>query len=81
VRTAFYCWLLAKKHHGKYLLRIEDTDLNRSTDEMEKAILEGFQRLGMDRDAGPGKEDDKGPYHQMQRLPIHREYLQKLLDQ
>lgn len=47
---------------------------------MEKAILEGFQRLGMDRDAGPGKEDDKGPYHQMQRLPIHRAYLQKLLD-
>jgi nondiscriminating glutamyl-tRNA synthetase len=81
VRTAFYCWLLAKKHHGRYLLRIEDTDLSRSTDEMEKAIIEGFQRLGMDWDAWPGKEDDKGPYHQMQRLPIHKEYLQKLLDQ
>lgn len=40
VRTAFYCWLMAKKHHGKYLLRIEDTDLNRSTPEMEAAIIE-----------------------------------------
>ncbi len=47
---------------------------------MEKAILEGFQRLGMDRDAWPGKEDDKGPYHQMQRLPIHKQYLQQLLE-
>jgi nondiscriminating glutamyl-tRNA synthetase len=48
---------------------------------MEQAIIEGFQWLGLDRDAGPGKEDDKWPYHQMQRLPIHREYLQKLMDQ
>jgi nondiscriminating glutamyl-tRNA synthetase len=81
VRTAFYCRLLAKQQHGKYFLRIEDTDLSRSTDEMEQAILDWFKRLDLDRDAGPGKEDDKGPYHQMQRLPIHREYLQKLLDQ
>jgi glutamyl/glutaminyl-tRNA synthetase len=44
-------------------------------------ILDGFERLGLDRDAGPGKEDEYGPYFQMQRLPIHREYLQKLLDQ
>lgn len=48
---------------------------------MEKAIIEWFQRLWLDRDAGPGKEDDKGPYHQMARLPIHQAYLQKLLDQ
>lgn len=47
---------------------------------MEQAILDGFERLGMDRDAGPGKEDEKGPYHQMERLPIHRKYLQQLLD-
>ncbi|MBP6256221.1 hypothetical protein KA405_00420 [Patescibacteria group bacterium] len=51
MRTAFYCWLLAKKHHGRYLLRIEDTDLSRSTDEMEKAIIDGFQWLGLDWDA------------------------------
>lgn len=81
VRTALYCWLLARQQKGKYLLRIEDTDLSRSSDEMEQAILEGFTWLGLDWDAWPGKEDDKGPYHQMQRLPIHKAYLQKLLDQ
>ena len=51
VRTAFYCWLLAKQQKGRYLLRIEDTDLSRSTDEMEKAIIDGFQWLGLDWDA------------------------------
>ena len=45
VRTALYCRLLARQQKGKYLLRIEDTDLSRSTDEMEKAIIEGFQWL------------------------------------
>lgn len=45
VRTALYCWLLARQQQGRYLLRIEDTDLSRSTDEMEQAIIEGFQWL------------------------------------
>lgn len=80
MRTALYCRLLARQQHGKYLLRIEDTDQARNTTEAEQAILDGFRWLGLERDAGPEKEDDKGPYHQMARLPIHQEYLQKLLD-
>jgi nondiscriminating glutamyl-tRNA synthetase len=80
VRTALYSWLLAKQQQGRYLLRIEDTDQGRNTADAEQAILDGFHWLGLERDAGPGKEDDKGPYHQMARLPIHREYLQKLMD-
>ena len=80
VRTALYSRLLAKQQHGRYLLRIEDTDQARNTAEAEQAILDGFLWLWLDWDAGPGKEDDKGPYHQMARLPIHREYLQKLMD-
>lgn len=81
VRTALYNWLLAKKNHGKYFLRIEDTDQQRSDESLVQPIIDGFKRLGLDRDAGPGKDDDKGPYFQMQRLPIHKEYLKKLLDQ
>ena len=80
VRTALYSRLLAKQQHGRYLLRIEDTDQARNTAEAEQAILDGFLWLWLDWDAGPGKEDDKGPYHQMARLPIHREYLKKLLE-
>lgn len=48
---------------------------------MVQPILDGFKRLGLERDAGPGKDDENGPYFQMQRLPIHKEYLAKLVDQ
>jgi nondiscriminating glutamyl-tRNA synthetase len=81
VRTALYNRLLAKQQWGKYLLRIEDTDQTRSDDTLVQPILDGFRRLGLDRDAGPEKDDENGPYFQMQRLPIHQTYLQKLIDQ
>ena len=70
---------MAKKSGGKFLLRIEDTDQARSTKLYEDGILDSMRRCGLDRDAGPEKEDDHGPYFQMQRLDIYNRYLQDLL--
>lgn len=81
VRTALYSRLLAKKQGGKYLLRIEDTDVERSTKAYEQNILDSFNRLGLDWDAGPWKDDGCGPYYQMERLDIYNQYIQKLIDQ
>lgn len=53
VRTALFSWLYAKRHQGKFVLRIEDTDQERSTKESVQAILDGMEWLGMDYDEGP----------------------------
>jgi glutamyl-tRNA synthetase len=71
-RTALFNWLFARHHGGRFILRIEDTDLARSTDESVKAILDAMEWLGL--------EWDDGPYYQTQRFEIYREYLQKLLN-
>ncbi len=71
-RTALYNWLFAKRHHGKFILRIEDTDVARSTDESIKAILDAMEWLGLDW--------DEGPYYQTARLELYREYIGRLLD-
>ena len=71
VRTALFNWLFARKHGGKFILRIEDTDAERSTEEATRAIIESLQWLGM--------EWDDGPYFQSQRYPIYREYVDRLL--
>jgi len=71
-RTALFNWLFTRHHGGKFILRIEDTDVVRSTDDAIKAILDAMQWLELDW--------DEGPYFQTQRLEIYREYLQKLLD-
>lgn len=70
-RTALYNWLYAKKHDGKLILRIEDTDSDRSTDESIKGILEGLEWLGIDF--------DEGPYFQTASAKDHVEAAQKLL--
>src|SRR2546423_10331589 len=59
-RTALYCWAFAKRHGGKFILRIEDTDLERSTQDSVQAILDAMQWLGLDY--------DEGPFYQMKRL-------------
>lgn len=64
-RTALFNWLFARKHEGIFVLRIEDTDLERSSDEMVEGILEGLQWLGLDW--------DEGPYYQSQRLHLYRQ--------
>jgi glutamyl-tRNA synthetase len=70
-RTALYNFLMAKKTGGKFILRIEDTDVERSTQEYIHSILEAMKWLGLSY--------DEGPYYQMERKEIHREHLQKLL--
>ena len=70
-RTALFNWLFARHHGGTLVLRIEDTDLERSTPEMVEGILQGMRWLGLDW--------DEGPYHQTQRMEIYRESAAKLL--
>lgn len=71
-RTALFNWLFARHNRGKFILRIEDTDVARSTEASIKAILDAMEWLGLGW--------DEGPYFQTQRLGFYREYLQKLLD-
>ena len=70
-RTALFSWAYARKHGGKFVLRIEDTDLERSTETSVNAIIEGMKWLGLDW--------DEGPYRQMQRLERYREVAELLL--
>ncbi|GAB7026115.1 glutamate--tRNA ligase [Geotalea toluenoxydans] len=71
-RTALFNWLLAKKQRGTFILRIEDTDVARSTQESVDAILQGMEWLGLDW--------DEGPFYQSERFPVYKEFVQKLLD-
>ena len=71
-RTALFNWLLARKQHGKFILRIEDTDVARSTQESVDAILEGMTWLGLDW--------DEGPFYQSDNFPLYKEYVQRLLE-
>ncbi|MBI5696629.1 MAG: glutamate--tRNA ligase [Nitrospirae bacterium] len=79
VRTALFNWLYARRHGGTFILRIEDTDQARSTDESMNAIIQGMDWCGMDYDEGPGKEGPHGPYFQTQRLDIYKEHIDRLL--
>jgi glutamyl-tRNA synthetase len=72
VRTALFCWLYARRHNGQYLLRIEDTDRQRSTPENVQAILEGLDWLGIDA--------DEGPYFQTERFERYDEVLSQWLE-
>lgn len=78
-RTALFNYLYAKSKGGKFILRIEDTDQERSTTESEKLMLESMRWLGLDWDEGPGKEGDYGPYVQSQRLDIYHEIIDSML--
>ncbi|MCD2451307.1 glutamate--tRNA ligase [Methylicorpusculum oleiharenae] len=72
-RTALFSWLYARKHGGKFILRIEDTDLERSSQESVNAILEGMTWLGL--------EYDEGPFYQTHRFDRYKEVIQQLLNQ
>ena len=80
VRTALFNWLYARNQGGAFVLRIEDTDQSRSTDESIRIILDGMRWLGMDWDEGPNQGGSCGPYLQSERLDLYREYLQQLVD-
>ena len=79
VRTALFNWLWARKTGGKFVLRIEDTDQERSTDESRHVILDSLKWLGIDWDEGPEVGGSFGPYTQMERLPLYREHAEKLV--
>lgn len=71
-RTALFSWLYAKKHGGKFILRIEDTDLERSNQASVDAILEGMSWLGLNH--------DEGPYYQTQRFDLYKQVVAQLLE-
>jgi glutamyl-tRNA synthetase len=71
-RTALFSWAYAKKHGGKFILRIEDTDVERSTPAAVQAIMDGMHWLGLDY--------DEGPFYQMQRMETYKKVLQSMLD-
>jgi glutamyl-tRNA synthetase len=71
VRTALFSWLYARRHGGKFILRIEDTDRERSTDEATQVILDGMQWLGLSH--------DEGPFYQSRRMDRYREVLAQFL--
>jgi glutamyl-tRNA synthetase len=78
-RTALYNWLWARRHGGRFILRIEDTDRERSTDAAVQVIFDSLRWLGLDWDEGPGAEGELGPYFQMERLVQYRQYADKLI--
>ncbi len=79
-RTALFNWLYARHTGGQFILRIEDTDAARNTEEALNVLLAGMRWLGMDWDEGPEIGGDYGPYYQSQRGEIYRKYLDKLLE-
>src|SRR5512145_2188842 len=78
-RTALFNWLFARRHAGTFILRIEDTDAERSSDEMVAGILESMRWLGLTWDEGPGVGGPHTPYFQSQRFTRHREFAGQLL--
>lgn len=71
LRTALFCWLYARRHGGQFVLRIEDTDLERSTDEAIQQILDGMEWAGL--------EHDEGPFYQTKRFDRYKEVIEELL--
>lgn len=80
VRTALYNYLFAKKHHGAFLLRMEDTDRNRFVPGAENYIMESLTWCGMLWDEGPGIEGGYGPYRQSERKSLYKEYALQLIN-
>jgi glutamyl-tRNA synthetase len=79
VRSALFSWLTARHHDGAFILRIEDTDASRVTDEAVQGVLLDLRWLGIDWDEGPEVGGPHGPYRQSQRLDIYREMTDRLL--
>ena len=78
-RTALFNWLLARGHDGAFLLRIEDTDAERSSAESEQAIIEDLRWLGLDWDEGPDLGGPHPPYRQSERIELYRSYARDLI--
>lgn len=77
-RTALFNWLYARHTGGVFILRVEDTDQSRNSEEFLNLIYNSLRWLGMDWDEGPGKGGAYGPYRQSERAAVYKEYLEKL---
>jgi nondiscriminating glutamyl-tRNA synthetase len=80
VRTAVFNWLFARHHDGVFVLRVEDTDVERNVPGAEAALMEDLRWLGLDWDEGPDVDGPFGPYRQSERGGIYEEHLGRLLD-
>ena len=76
---ALFNYAFARRHGGRFVLRIEDTDQQRYTAGSEQAILESLRWLGLSWDEGPDVGGEHGPYRQSERLPVYREHLAALM--
>jgi glutamyl-tRNA synthetase len=79
-RTALFNYLFARHHNGAFVLRIEDTDQSRGSDEYERIIYDALAWLGLDFDEGPQQGGEYGPYRQSERTEIYQKYAQQLLE-
>ncbi len=80
-RAALFNFLFAKKYKGDFVLRIEDTDIERSSPEFDKDIIDSLKWLGIEWTEGPDLGGKYGPYRQRERLDIYKKYLKKLLEE
>lgn len=80
VRTALFCWLFARHHGGRFVLRIDDTDRQRNVEAALRPILDGFRWLGIDWDEGPEVGGPHEPYYQSQRSELYQQAVSQLLD-
>ncbi len=80
IRTVVFNWLFARQHHGKFILRIEDTDRSRYAPDAVKVIKDSLRWLGLDWDEGPDIGGPYGPYVQSQRLELYREKAEELIE-
>ncbi len=80
-RTALFNYLFARKNNGKFILRIEDTDTERSKKEYKESIIEDLKWLGLSWDEGPDTGGPYGPYIQTERLHLYRDYAEKLISE
>jgi glutamyl-tRNA synthetase len=80
-RTALFNWVFARQKKGVFILRVEDTDVERSTAAYEKSLIQDLKWLGLDWDEGPDVGGKFGPYRQSERLEIYKTYAQKLLEE
>lgn len=77
-RTALFNLLLARRSGGRFVVRVEDTDIERSREDYRDRQLEDLRWLGLEWDAGPGREDERGPYLQSRRAPLYERYFDRL---
>jgi glutamyl-tRNA synthetase len=80
VRTALFNWLFARKNGGVFALRIEDTDLERSTEESVEQLKRSLRWIGLEWDEGPEVGGPHSPYRQTERMELYREAAKKLLE-